>query len=201
MTLEELVGLTDIDIAKMNTEELKRLIRYEQRIIRRRQKSFDRHGLSFNKVLDDTIRGWTPFADAKISAKGKGINELRSEVYRGLKAIKKKTGTYSGYLKVYKEMANRLGGELTDAGWKRMWSAYERIKDNPETSGYFNALGSTRVQQLIHDEIAQNRRMSRQDIIDRVEQKLIEEYEGGIDTDDFWESIPNEFDIGQNPFE
>lgn len=201
MTLKEILGLTDIDIAKMNVADIKKLIRDEQRIIRRRKKSFEREDLSFNKVFGDITRGWTPFADGKITSAGKDINKLRSEVYRGLRVINRKTSTYAGYKKVYSEMAKRLGGELSEAGWVRMWKAYERIKSNPETSGYFNALGSTRVQQMIHDEISQNRRMSRQDIVDRVEQKLIEEYEEGIDTDDFWESIPNEFDIGKNPFE
>lgn len=195
MRLDEILGMTDIDIAKLDMSEIKKVIRSEQRVIRSRMRAFNRANITDSPA----VQGFQNRGGA-LSTRGKNINQLRSELYRGRTFLQAKTSSVRGYRAVQSATAERLGGELSENGWKRMWNAYEQIKENPETSGYFNVLGSTRVQQMIHDEISQNRRMSRQAIIDRVEQKLIEEYEGGIDTDDFWDSIPNEFDIGGNSF-
>ena len=196
MRLSEILELTDIDIAKMDEQELRKVIRSEQRIIRARKREFEQANIKDTPALSGLKS-----SGGAITTRGKTFNQLRSELYRGKRFLSAKTSTVSGFRNVQSATADRLGGELSETGWKRMWKAYAKIKEDPETSGYFNALGSTRVQQMLHDEISQDRRASRQKIIDRVEQKLKQEYERGIDTDDFWESISDSFDVGENPFE
>lgn len=96
----------------------------------------------------------------KASAKGKSVNQLRREFARTQKFLNAKTSTIRGAKKVVEETAKRLDvdtSKWTVDDWKSFWKAYDEIKANPESKIALYRLGSTRLQEMIRDELVKGR--------------------------------------------
>lgn len=120
--------LIDMDINTFNSltkTELSQVVSKIGATANKRIKSFQNANIQ-SPAYNAVNRG------GKITAKGKSLNQLRSEYSRARTFLKSKTGTVSGYKKTRQSTRTALaqsGVSVSDEKMDEMLNVYEKLKD------------------------------------------------------------------------
>ena len=129
--------------------------------------------LSRMEVESPAYRGAAK-SGGRFRAKGKSLNELRSEYMRVKGFLNAKTSTKKGFMKVEQDFMNRMGiTEIDEEVRSKMWDVYNRMADSMEPF----VKGSGDRQKYIYDIVEQHPYDDIEELIDRVNKELSNDYE------------------------
>ena len=146
LTLEELDQLTWGEISSMDIKELRIAVYSAQRAVNNRLKNLDRYTSG-----EGYAQKWLESSGGKISAKGKNVNQLRSELKRAKMFLNMKSSTVGGVRKIEADYTKRYEGYGSYAksgpSMDEFWRAYGLLKNNDKA--LFNAYGSAAIQEAL----------------------------------------------------
>ena len=108
------------------------------------------------------------------SVKGKDISGLRAEMAQMRSFMKLMTSTVKGWKKVLKYISERFGGRMSEAQMNEFWTVYRKLEES--MGGVIGSVfDSNKIQSMLYDEMTSGG--SEDDIIERMIQKMDEEYD------------------------
>jgi hypothetical protein len=115
------------------------------------------------------------------SVKGKDISGLRAEMAQMRSFMKLKTSTVKGWKKVRKYISQRFGGRISDTQMNTFWTVYRKLEES--MGGVIGSVfDSDKIQSMLYDEMTSGG--SEDDIIERMIQKMDEEYDNIMQQED-----------------
>lgn len=131
---------------------------------------------------------------AKISVRGKSINEIRNQFKLAQQFLNAKTSTIKGVKEYRKQVEERLGGKVSGVNewsedmWRNFWTSYNKLMELDSGKVIREQLGSNRVQELLRDEMSNG--ITYKDIMSNMDAFLSAWREGFTsDSDEFREEF------------
>lgn len=179
-TVSELLDIPQNVISAMTRSELSQVV---SRLSSAANKRLKRIGEYFER------QGYGAMKVDRFGAKGKNINQLRSELSRLQNFFERKTSTVTGIKKVEREFKKRVsdrGGftpsEFTSDQLSRFWHAYKRAEEMGLFAGVYG--DSDKAQKAVFQSWAKNPNESINDFISRFSEEIEGEYQRLNDLED-----------------
>lgn len=179
-TVSDLLDIPQNVISAMTRSELSQVV---SRLSSAANKRLKRIGEYFER------QGYDAMKVDRFGAKGKNINQLRSELSRLQNFFERKTSTVTGIKKVEREFKKRVsdrGGftpsEFTPEQLSRFWHAYKRAEEMGLFVGVYG--DSDKAQKDVFQAWAQNPNESINDFIRRFSEEVEGEYQRRNDLED-----------------
>lgn len=126
MTQNELLNL-DLDaMNKLSRSDLAKAVTTLGRNVNSRLNRFKRSG------IESPATSYIERSGGKISARGKALNELRSEFVRAKGFLQSQTGSIAGAVKVQNKVISQLknmGINISREQYNVFWKTYEKLKE------------------------------------------------------------------------
>lgn len=172
-------GLSVKDILSMRPEELltlnkKNLSSIASRLVSASNKRIRRLAQTEEGQLSPAYQTYAK-RGRQFSIKGKNVNQIRNEIKNMEHFLNLKTSTVSGWNKVRKEAEKRIG-KMTKAQSKKFWKTYHRLEE--EEGGALAIIGdSDKIQKTLHSEVTSHKRISVDELTNKMMERLDEMYE------------------------
>lgn len=169
-------GKSTKDLTELSLGEFSTLTRAElSKVVSRLSSTANKRlkNLESKEIRSPAYRGAVK-SGGKFGARGKNINELRSEYMRVRGFLKAKTSTIKGYQKVRNELLDRIGAprDTPEEVLNKMWSIYNEM---PNLTGFIQGSGDR--QKYIYDVVEDNPYSTTEELIDLIEKRFNVDYE------------------------
>ena len=166
-SVTSILAMDDSQIARMGESELKKAIRSFQKSISQRINRLKKEGLSGGQAEIAIRKAGTP--QTTRNGKPLNINQLRNELFKGIRQIKLNTLTIKGMKEAQKKIFGENWKDWTPEQQKKMWDAYNRyIEKYPEALTVGDE-ASERIQREIQNVVLEHEDMSVDEILDYFE--------------------------------
>ena len=126
-TIGELSNLDMLEFSRMSRAELSRVVSRLSSAANKRMKRIEEKGYKHNPAYKSAEK-----SGGKFGAKGKTLNQLRSEYMRVTRFLQAKTSTVKGYKQVQIEAAKRIGipddVTISENDWSDFWDFYNKVE-------------------------------------------------------------------------
>lgn len=134
ITKEFLKGMRWTDIVRLDPDIVNRFDEGAYKVaVQRLAKNANRRVNEFRALnIESPATKWVKRSGGDFSAKGKKLNQLRSEFARARDYLTSQTATVKGYRALQGEIETKLlkvGVEITERDYEKFWRAYEKLKE------------------------------------------------------------------------
>lgn len=182
--MKTLKELQDVSIEELNSADRSTLSKWVSKMAsaaNKRLKRLEQKGMESPAVISVGNSG------GKFGARGKNLNQLRSEFIRVKNFLKMKTSTIRGYKKVKKDFFDRVEAttkqrlELTDDFLNKFWRVYDKTAN---LAPFIK--GSEPRQKMVFDLMVDNKNLSEDELLEELNSRFTNFYEEEEDiTDEF----------------
>lgn len=171
-SIEDISSISMEEFNSMDRATLSKAVSRLSSAANKRLRRFESKGIESPAVLSARKSG------GKFGARGKNLNQLRSEFIRVRNFLRMKTATQKGYRKVKKDFIERVQAttgqqiKITDEFLNKFWRIYDKTAN---LAPFIK--GSEGRQKMVYDELIENPEISEDDLLQKLNDAFTLKYE------------------------